>query len=372
MLEKVDPDGKLENKEDLQLAGILTTLIYTSWGMLLLLSITGVLFMDRRLIVVTLSGCAALFLPMVLLKRRHLHAGSLFSTLIILGILTSLATIGQGIHDLSILTIPILFIFAGVALDRKYFGLCVGSALVAIGWLSIGETFKWFTPVPIKEGNWLYLVEVTIILLIAALAVDLLAMYMRRNLERAREEIVLRKRMEEEIRNLSLTDELTGLYNRRGFNLLAEQEMKLTHRIKRSMLLLFLDVDNLKTINDTHGHAQGDQVLQEISTILKGTFREADIVARIGGDEFVVLAVDTSMESADVLINRIQSFLEKGDQQSDWLHQLSLSVGITHYDPEVPCTVSEMIAKADGLMYEQKQEKKRKVITMPLNRKMEK
>jgi PAS domain S-box-containing protein len=79
-----------------------------------------------------------------------------------------------------------------------------------------------------------------------------------------------RKRMEQEIRNLSLTDELTGLYNRRGFTLLAEQEVKLAHRIKRSMLLFFGDVDNLKTINDTHGHAQGDQALREISAILKG------------------------------------------------------------------------------------------------------
>jgi diguanylate cyclase (GGDEF)-like protein len=77
------------------------------------------------------------------------------------------------------------------------------------------------------------------------------------------------------------------------------------------MLLFFGDVDNLKTINDTHGHAQGDLALQEISAILKETFREADIVARIGGDEFVVLAVDASMESADVLTNRIQSILEK-------------------------------------------------------------
>jgi diguanylate cyclase (GGDEF)-like protein/PAS domain S-box-containing protein len=172
-------------------------------------------------------------------------------------------------------------------------------------------------------------------------------------------DITERKRMEEEIRNLSLTDELTGLYNRRGFNLLAGQEVKLAHRIKRSMLLLFGDVDNLKTINDTHGHAQGDQALQEIATILKDTFREADIVAHISGDEFVVLAVDASMESADVMINRIQSFLEKGNQQGDRPYQLSLSVGIAHYDPEAPCTVSEMITQADGCMYQQKQEKKR-------------
>jgi diguanylate cyclase (GGDEF)-like protein len=173
-------------------------------------------------------------------------------------------------------------------------------------------------------------------------------------------DITDRKRMEEEIRNLSMTDELTGLYNRRGFTLLAEQEMKLAHRIKTSMLLFFGDVDNLKTINDTHGHAQGDLALQEVSAVLKETFREADILARFGGDEFMVLAVDVSMETEDVLTNRIQSILERRNQQGDRPYQLSLSLGIAHYDPEAPCTVSEMITQADDLMYDQKQARKGK------------
>jgi diguanylate cyclase (GGDEF)-like protein len=208
--------------------------------------------------------------------------------------------------------------------------------------------------VPFTGGNWFYLIEVTVILLIAALAVDLLAMNTRRNLEQARAETALRKGMEEEIRSLSLTDALTGLYNRRGFTLLAEQEMKLARRIKTSMLLFFGDVDTLKTINDTYGHSQGDLALQEVSAVLKGTFREADILARFGGDEFMVLAVDPSMESANGLTNRIQSFLEKRNQQGDWPYQLSLSLGIAHYDPEAPCTVNELIAQADSQMYQQK------------------
>jgi diguanylate cyclase (GGDEF)-like protein len=169
-----------------------------------------------------------------------------------------------------------------------------------------------------------------------------------------------RKRMEQEIRSLSLTDELTGLYNRRGFTLLAEQEMKLAHRIKRSMLLFFGDVDNLKTINDSLGHTHGDLALKEVSTILKKIFREADIPARIGGDEFVVLAVDASVESADILTNRLQASLERRNQQGDQPYQLTLSMGIARYDPEAPCTVSELIAQADDLMYRQKQTRKGK------------
>ena len=173
-------------------------------------------------------------------------------------------------------------------------------------------------------------------------------------------DITKRKRMEEEIRILSLTDELTGLYNRRGFTLLAEQEMKLAHRQKRSMLLFFSDVDDLKAINDTHGHTQGDLALKDVSIILKEIFREADILARIGGDEFLILAVDASMENADVLTSRIHSALERSNQQGDWPYQLSLSLGIAHYDPEAPCTTSELITQADSRMYQQKQGRKEK------------
>ncbi len=163
-----------------------------------------------------------------------------------------------------------------------------------------------------------------------------------------------RKRMEMEIRGLSLTDDLTGLRNRRGFTLLAEQEVKLAHRIKRSMLLFFGDVDDLKEINDSFGHTQGDLALMEVAALLKETFREADILARFGGDEFVVLAVDAAFESADILTNRVQDILEAHNQQGDRLYHLTLSIGITRYDPEAPCTVSELIAQADGLMYDQK------------------
>ena len=126
------------------------------------------------------------------------------------------------------------------------------------------------------------------------------------------------------------------------------------------MLLFFGDVDNLKMINDTHGHAQGDQALNDISAILKESFREADIVARIGGDEFLVLAVDASMERADSLTNRIQSILEKRNQPGDRPYQLSFSLGIGHYDPEAPCTLNDLIAQADGRMYQQKQARKAK------------
>jgi diguanylate cyclase (GGDEF)-like protein/PAS domain S-box-containing protein len=168
-------------------------------------------------------------------------------------------------------------------------------------------------------------------------------------------QVIERKRLEEEIRSLSLTDELTGLNNRRGFIHLAEQELKLAHRNNRPMLLFFGDVDHLKLINDSLGHAQGDMALKDISTILKECFREADIMARIGGDEFVVLTLDDSRESADALTHPVEAALEVCNQQPDRAYQLTLSLGVAHYDPASPTTLDELLAKADSKMYLQKQ-----------------
>ncbi len=101
---------------------------------------------------------------------------------------------------------------------------------------------------------------------------------------------------------LSLVDDLTGIYNRRGFSALAQQELKKANRIKRGMLLLFADVDDLKKINDSLGHQEGDLALIETANLLKETFREPDIIARIGGDEFVVLAAETSADQAPIFL----------------------------------------------------------------------
>ncbi len=173
-------------------------------------------------------------------------------------------------------------------------------------------------------------------------------------------QVIERKRMEEEIRSLSLTDELTGLHNRRGFALLAEQAARAASRTKRSMSLFFFDVDKLKAINDAHGHAQGDLALQEVSGILKDTFREADIQARFGGDEFVVLAVEASTEGADFVTSRIRAELEQRNQKGGRPYPLSLSMGVVTFDHAAPLAVSEMIAQADALMYQEKEKKKSK------------
>jgi diguanylate cyclase (GGDEF)-like protein len=161
------------------------------------------------------------------------------------------------------------------------------------------------------------------------------------------------KRTEEELLVLSLNDELTGLYNRRGFFTLAEQKLKAANRIKKGMLLLFADVDDLKVINDTFGHLEGDQALIDTANILKETFRESDIIARIGGDEFVILAIETSDSSAETLNIRLQANI-KSHNTNERRYKLSMRVGIVRHDFENRCTIAELLAQADKLMYEQK------------------
>ena len=167
------------------------------------------------------------------------------------------------------------------------------------------------------------------------------------------------KSMEEELKALALTDELTGLYNRRGFFALVEQLLKLSKRQKTGMFMLYADVDNLKEINDTWGHKEGDLVLIDIANILKKNYRESDIIGRIGGDEFVVIPVGTTGDNIEEITARLQKSIQVHNAKGNRSYKLSLSLGTAYYDPENPCSVDELLAQGDKLMYEQKRYKQK-------------
>lgn len=167
-------------------------------------------------------------------------------------------------------------------------------------------------------------------------------------------DITTRKKMEENLRALSLTDELTGLHNRRGFFTLAEKLLKIAKRQKKGLFLLYADLDGLKEINDTWGHQDGDVALVDIASILKTTYRESDIIARIGGDEFVIMPVGTIGDDIRTISARLQKNVEAHNAKRESGHKLSLSLGIYYYDPENPCSIDELLSHADKLMYDQK------------------
>ena len=163
-----------------------------------------------------------------------------------------------------------------------------------------------------------------------------------------------RQRMQATLRNLSLTDPLTGLYNRRGLVALANQQLKTARRNKSSLSLVLADLDGLKRINDTLGHQQGDAAILEIAKALKQTFRQSDILARLGGDEFAALLPDGSKKAAKVLTNRLQQRLREINKNQDQHYELSLSVGTATLPANQLKGLEDLIACADVLLYEQK------------------
>jgi diguanylate cyclase (GGDEF)-like protein len=159
--------------------------------------------------------------------------------------------------------------------------------------------------------------------------------------------------LDRELRYLALTDDLTCLYNRRGFFAAATQQLKVAQRNGQSLLLLFCDVDNLKMINDTYGHQEGDLALIRAADALEQSFRGSDILARLGGDEFVVLALEASNQTQEVILHRLLKNLKKSSA-AEARYELSLCVGVARFDPKRATTLGELMVQADKAMYEKK------------------
>jgi diguanylate cyclase (GGDEF)-like protein len=169
---------------------------------------------------------------------------------------------------------------------------------------------------------------------------------------------IKRSLLERELRSLALTDDLTCLYNRRAFLALAGQQLRVAGRNTQGLLLFFADVDNLKEINDTYGHQEGDLALVHTADALEQTFRNSDVIARLGGDEFAVLALEASCENREVILGRLEKNI-KGSNAEESRYELSLSVGMSRFDPKNPVSLGKLIASADEAMYEEKKNRPR-------------
>jgi diguanylate cyclase (GGDEF)-like protein len=167
--------------------------------------------------------------------------------------------------------------------------------------------------------------------------------------------------LQAELGNLAITDELTGLYNRRGFMALTERQLKLGRRSGRGMLLFVMDMDRLKQINDSFGHREGDRALKRTADVLEETFRDSDVVARLGGDEFAVLAIEASGRSEATIKTRLFEGLKSISAEQS-RYEISLSLGLARFDPGRRTSIGELMAKADQAMYEQKRQRSRPVL----------
>jgi diguanylate cyclase (GGDEF)-like protein len=168
-----------------------------------------------------------------------------------------------------------------------------------------------------------------------------------------RNEALARKEANE-IRSLTVKDELTQLYNRRGFLQLASERLSHAARMARPALLFFVDLNGMKQINDQLGHEQGDCALIETADVLRATCRSSDVIARLGGDEFVALLVDGDEAVLASFSERVQREIDAHNAQPNRAYRLSASIGGAAYDPQQPERIEALLARADALMYEQK------------------
>jgi len=175
--------------------------------------------------------------------------------------------------------------------------------------------------------------------------------------QRLRRQVRERENMEEELRVMAITDQLTGLHNRRGFLTVAGQQIKLSDRTRKGAMLFYADLDGLKQINDLHGHEAGDRALIEVAAALQKAFRSSDIKARIGGDEFAVLAIDTTEDMMEIHLARLRDGIRTSNNLEHREFKISLSFGCAFYDPAKPCSLDALMASADQRMYEVKKDK---------------
>ncbi|MCX7748677.1 MAG: GGDEF domain-containing protein [Clostridia bacterium] len=161
-----------------------------------------------------------------------------------------------------------------------------------------------------------------------------------------------------ELKNLSLKDELTALYNRKGFFMLAEKHFQIAKKLEKDSILFFIDIDDLKVINDHFGHKEGDLVLKGCADILRKTFRKIDIIARIGDDEYTALVVNAAISDCDAIIQRIHSNVDEYNMNLGKPYKLSLSLGYSYATKGCSCSFEEFILEADRNLSENKNTRK--------------
>jgi len=166
-------------------------------------------------------------------------------------------------------------------------------------------------------------------------------------------------RLQERLRKMSITDELTGLPNRRGFFVLAEHQLRSAQRSGWNLVLLFADLDGFKMINDTLGHQAGDEALCSMASVFRQSYRDSDIIARMGGDEFAILLVNPTTRGVQAAQDRLRRNLDQFNARENGAYQLKASIGIAEFDPAALSSIDALLRIADERMYADKDRNKK-------------
>jgi diguanylate cyclase (GGDEF)-like protein len=316
-------------------------------GGLFLLGISVILIRARHRIVVWTADLAAIALSLLLLA---LFTGEIFNALHLFNYSTRIHASEQTLTCLILLTCVALLRRAERGVLSIFLGHGIGATTARVlgPVLIVLPILREITRVHVINARIIPEHYVTAILTSIATALSmilLLALVWRIN------------SMEREIHVLSLRDELTGLYNLRGFSLLSEQVLHMAQRSQQPLSVLFIDLDHLKKINDSFGHDVGSAFLIEIAEILKQTFRETDVMGRVGGDEFAVVCQGSHV-AISIAAQRLQAACALRNAESDRRFPLSISIGFVTAEEHARQSLKELLTEADKAMYEEKRRKK--------------
>jgi len=333
--------------EDIRIATIIIKTIMALLAAFAAVSAIALFSGDMTLIVIMLIGALCLAVPTYLLFSGRLRMGSVLLLILVITTMTVSAILGQGVHDIAILAFPIAIFFANLVLRRHDFFWISALTMAALTYIGLGEAMGWYSTKPFKESPAVDLFIAIIILLVAIIIADALAENIRKNMALAQKEIALRKQAQEELRHLNIHDQLTGIYNRAFFD---EMIVLLEKRNEYPVSIIFADIDDLKAINDKYGHAAGDDMLKRTTQVLIEAFRDGDVLARIGGDEFAVILPQTDEQTAKMVCERMRVSLDKYNENNP-NQPIHISYGFS------TCKIGSLkqtVMDADRCMYENK------------------
>lgn len=334
--------------------------IYTLFTTLILVGfIAGILILisnDNWLQVIVVGAT----IPLVLLsyyfiRKTRFELASVFLAVILFTLITIISTSGQGIHAITNLGFPAILIIASLVIRKRTLIFLVFYAILCVAWLVFGELLGLYQPGPWARSVPGDFFTVLVIIVATTVMVRSLTEALFRSHQDVQRELAERKRAEEKLAYDALHDALTGLPNRSLFLDRLTQRMDHARRHPQERFgILYIDLDRIKVINDSLGHAVGDQLLIETSRRLTRCMRPTDTVARLGGDEFAIL-VDECLEASDVVhaAEKVQSELSATIMIEGLNRLTSASIGITVYDVRYT-DAKEMLRDADAAMYRAK------------------